>query len=231
MAHPVGVGREARIGGQLGPPGDLAEAGELRIVADRQDHVAIGDLEHLIGHDVLVRVAGASWHLTAHEVVGAQVGQHRHLRVEQRHIDVLALAATEALGVAVPQGREDADAGIQAGEQVGDRHAHLLRATAGQVVPFAGQAHQAAQPLHRVVVAGTLVIGAGLAVAGDRAVDQLRVQGVQRHEVEAVARHVADLVVLDQHIGLQYQARTSAWPSGCARSIAIERLLRFAPRK
>ena len=129
------------------------------------------DLEHLVGHDVLVRIAGAPGHLAADQVVGAQVGQHRHLRVEQRHVDVLAFAG--ALGVA--QRGQDGHGGVHAGEQVGHRHAHLLRAAA-EVVALAGDAHQPAHALDRVVVAGAVAVGPGLAEAGDAAVDEPRVE-------------------------------------------------------
>ena len=108
VAHAVLVAGEARVGRQLGPAGDLAELGELAVVADRQDHVvlvAVGggrDLEHLVRHDVLVRVAGAAGHLAAHQVVGAEVGQHRHLRVQQRHVDRAGLRRCAPRGAAPP---------------------------------------------------------------------------------------------------------------------------------
>ena len=121
--------------------------------------------------------------------------------------------------------------GVHAGEQVGDRDADLLRAAAGQVVALAGHAHQPAHALDDVVVAGAVAVGAGLAEAGDRAVDQARVGCAQRCVVEPVARQVADLEVLDQHVAVAASARTSAWPSGCAMSSVTERLLRLAPRK
>ena len=69
-----------------------------------------------------------SRHLAADQVVGAQVGQHRDLGVEQRHVDLLALAG--ALGMA--QRGQDADGGVHAGEQVGHGDADLLRAAAGR---------------------------------------------------------------------------------------------------
>ena len=178
------------VGGEFRAAGHLAEAFELPVVAHRQDQVAVGDLEHLVGDDVLVRVAHAARRLVRDEVVGSQVGQHGDLRVEQCHVDDLALAG----GVAVAQRREDGDRGIHAGEEVGDGDAHLLWAAAGQVVPLAGHAHQAAHALHGVVVAGAFSVRAGLAEAGDGAVDQARPAGAQRGGVQAVARHVADQI-------------------------------------
>ena len=158
------------------------------------------------------------------EVVGAQVGEHRDLRVEQRHVDGLALAG----GVAVAQRGEDGDRGVHAGEQVGHGDADLLRPAAGRVVgdlARPGHAHQAAHALHGVVVAGAVAVGAGLAEAGDRAVDEARVEGEQAGRVQAVARHVADLEVLDEHVAAAAaRRRISAWPSG-ARDVDRDRAL------
>jgi hypothetical protein len=108
-------------------------------------------------------------------------------------------------GVAMAQRRQDRGHGVHAGEQVGDGDADLLRPAAGRVVGDlgarrAGDAHQPAHALDRVVVAGAVAVRAGLAEAGDRAVDQARVEREQRGRVEAVAGHVADLEVLDQDI-------------------------------
>ena len=163
VAHAAGVAHEAFVAGQLGPAGHFAEANELRVIADRQDHVAIGGFKHLVGHDVLVRVAGTLRRHAGDEVVGTQVRQHRHLRIEQGHVDVLALAA----GVAVAQRGLDRDRGVQAGEQIGDGDADFLRPAARAVVPLSRHAHQPAHALHGVVVAGAVAVGPCLAKAGD----------------------------------------------------------------
>ena len=144
---------------------------ELAVVADGQDEVAVGHLEHLVRHDVLVRVAGAPRRHAGDEVVGAQVGQHRDLRVEQRHVDGWPWPVASRWRSAA----RIATVGVHAGEQVGHGHADLLRAAARAVVALAGHAHQAAHALHGEVVAGALAVGPGLAEAGDRAVDEARV--------------------------------------------------------
>ena len=64
-------------------PGDLAELRELAVVADGEDQVAVGAREHLVGHDVLVRVAGARRRLAGDEVVHVHHRHHRDGRVEQ----------------------------------------------------------------------------------------------------------------------------------------------------
>ena len=48
---------------------------------------------------------------------------------------------------------EDRAGRVHAGEEVGHRHADLLRSAAGQVVALAGDAHQPAQALDHEVVA------------------------------------------------------------------------------
>ncbi len=48
---------------------------------------------------------------------------------------------------------QDADGGVQAGEDVGQRHAHFLRAGTVFTVGHAGDAHQAAHGLNQKVVA------------------------------------------------------------------------------
>ena len=157
-----------------------------------------------------MRVASALGRLAGEQVVGAQVGQHGHLGVEQRHVDHLALTG----GVAVSQGCQDRHRGVHPCEQVGHGHPHLLWAAAGAVVAFAGDAHQATHALHGVVVACTVAIRSGLAEAGDRAIHQPRVQAPQAGSVQAVTRHVADLEVFDHHVTACRQLQDQRAPFG-----------------
>jgi len=196
VPHALRIGRIARIASQFGHAEQFAELGELAVVADGDDQVAIAGLEDLVRHDVLVGIAHAARRLASGQVVRAEVGQHRHLRVQQRHVDDLALAGR----VAMAQRGQDRDRRIHAGEQVRHRHADLLRSAAGQRIGFAGDAHQPAQALHRVVVTGAVPVGAGLAEAGDRAEHQPRIERQQCRRVQTVAGQVADLVVLDHHV-------------------------------
>ena len=73
---------------------------------------------------------------------------------------------------------------------------------AGLPVRHAGDAHQPAHALEHEVVAGARRVGPGLAEAGDRAVDQPRVQRAQAGIVEPVLGQRADLVVLDHDVAL-----------------------------
>ena len=86
--------------------------------------------------------------LAGREVVHALVRQPRDMRVQHPDIDLLPLPGR----VAMAEGGEDADAAVEAGEQIADRNAHFLR----QPVRLAGQAHHAAHRLHQAVVARPL---------------------------------------------------------------------------
>ncbi|MPM54494.1 hypothetical protein SDC9_101272 [bioreactor metagenome] len=108
MRKPCGVGLIARILRPISHTGSVAEACELTIVADGQNHVAVGRREVLVGHRVRVRIAHALGHVAAVEVIHALVGQAGHLHVEQRQIDVLAAPGV----LARLQRGEDGGAGI-----------------------------------------------------------------------------------------------------------------------
>ena len=191
------VGGKALVLRPFRAAGHGAEAGELAVVAHGQDHVAVGSGKGLVGHDAGVRVAHAAWHHAAHQVVGGLVGESGYLDVEQGGVDMLAQAGA----VAFLQRGQDADGGVQAGEDVGQRHAHLLRAGAGFVIGHAGDAHQPAHGLDQEVVAGARGVGAALAEASDGAVDQARVDGVEAGVVQAVLLQAAGLEVFQHDVG------------------------------
>ncbi|MCY1220412.1 hypothetical protein D9M72_324230 [compost metagenome] len=148
----------------------------------------------MVGHHIGVRIAVARHGLAGHALGDDRRGTDRHHRVEQRHVDMLALAGAFRMA----QRGQHRHRGIHAGEHVDHRDADLLRPAAGQVVALAGDAHQAAEALEDEVVAGLVRARPGLAVARDRAVDDGRVDGLEAFIVQPVALQVADLVVL-QH--------------------------------
>ena len=101
------------------------------------------------------------------EIVERLVGEHADGGIDQRRVDVAA-----ASGLLAPrQRRQDADDRIDAGENVGHRHAGARRLAVGG----AGEVHEAGHALRHEIVAGARRVGAGLAEAGDRAIDQARV--------------------------------------------------------
>src|SRR6266480_605655 len=82
-------GGVAGISGELRPAGELAEACELAVVADRKYHVAVGGGERFVGHDVCVRVSVASRDFSGGEVVQDLVRAKGDDGVEQGEVDVL----------------------------------------------------------------------------------------------------------------------------------------------
>ena len=146
MLDAVGVAHEARIGRELRRAEHCDKARELRIVADGDDDVAVGDRKHLVGHDVRMRVAHPARRHARDEIAHRLVGEHADLRVEERHVD---MAPSPGL-VAAPERGEDRDRGIDPGENVGIGDADLLRLA----VRLAGQVHDAAHALDHEVVAG-----------------------------------------------------------------------------
>ncbi len=202
------VGRIARIGHQLRHADRLAQPGKLPVIADRQDHVAIGGRKVLIRDDVRVRVAGPHRRRAGGQVVHRLVGQARHLHVEQRQIDVLPLPGPLAMG----ERGQDRGRGIEPGQHVGQRHAHFLRPGARLPLAPPGHAHQPAHALDQEIVARPRRIRAGLAETCDRAIDQPRVLRPQRRLVEPIGGQPADLEVLDQHVALGGERLDQALP-------------------
>jgi len=125
-----------------------------------------------------------------------------------------------ARGVPVVHRGEDTDAAVEAGEEVGDGDAHLLR----RAPRFAGERHHAAHRLDQRVVAGAGRVGAGLPEAGDRAVDQARVFPAQLLPPQPILGERADLEVLHQHVAALEQPQHQRLRLGLG-DIQRERLL------
>ena len=139
-----------------------------------------------------MRVAAPHRGLAVGQIRQPLIDQPRQLRVEQRHVDVLAASGD----VARPQRGEDRVAGVHPGHHVGDAHAHLHRRAVG----LAGHAHDPAHALDHEVVSRAVRRRAVLTETGDRAIDQA---GVDRREIgvtEAPPRQIAQLEVLQKNI-------------------------------
>ena len=197
VAQAADVGREARVFGNLRAAGHRAEFAELAVVADGKREVPVAGGEDAVGHDVLVLVAGAGRRLAPDQIVHGLVREPRHLRVQEREVDMLAAPGP----FAARERGEDCGRRIHARHQVGGGDTHLLRPAAGQVVPLAGDAHDAAHGLRNQIVAGAARVGPRLAEAGDRTVDEARVERRKGGVVEAVLGEAAHFVVLDEDIG------------------------------
>ena len=147
-------------------------------------------------------IAPAPWCLATVQEVGAHVGGHGDLHVEQGEIEVLALAGA----FAVKERGKHRLRGEGAGHEVGHRHPDFLWSATRSVVGFAGNRHHPANTLDDEVIAGTMRPGAGLPESGHRAVDEFRIDCREAVVVEAVFLEVADLVVLDDHVADRCQA-------------------------
>ena len=90
------IGREVGVVGQVRSPTTAQNRLELAVVADRQDDMAVLHRHHLIGGDVHMGVAHLEGRLARHEIIEVLVGQHGDLRIEQRHVDPLALARSRS---------------------------------------------------------------------------------------------------------------------------------------
>ena len=136
LAQRHAVGDAGGIGGEIADRRQVVEADdgaellELAVIADGEDEMAVAHRQHLVGRDVRMRIAHLHRRIAGHQIVEVLVGEHRDLGIEQRHVDVLALAGR--FGVA--QRRLDGDDRIEAGEDVGDGDADLLRLAAGSPV-------------------------------------------------------------------------------------------------
>ena len=148
-----------------------------------------------------MRIAHPPRAVAGRQIVHGLVGQTGHLHVQQRHIDVLALTALLAPG----QCRQHGVGGIQAGQDVRQRHPHFHGASARFSIRPAGDAHQPAQTLDQEIIAGAWRIGTILPEARNGAIHQPRIDGLQAVVVQSVLFQAAQLEVLQHHVGLRRQ--------------------------
>lgn len=169
----------------------LTQGAELAVGADREDQRPVLGLEDLVRRDARVPVAHRARDDPRPEVGGGLVGERREERGEQGDLDALALAGA----LAVPEGGEDPEARVEAGDDVDEGDARLRP----RALRLARHAHEAAHGLHEQVVAGQP--GAlGGAEAGHRAVDE---PGIARAHVlvpEPQLLHRAGPEVLHQDV-------------------------------
>lgn len=117
--------------------------------------------------------------------------------IDEGDIDVVAYAGF----FTVIQRCADGEASVQTAEQITDGHT----GTGGLAARPAGDAHAAAHSLADEVVAGTIGIGAILAKAGDRSINQARIQLFALFIAEAQTAHNTGTVVFQQYISALYQ--------------------------
>ncbi len=196
MGHPAEVLHEAGIGGQLGAAEQLAERGELAVVAGGDDQVAVAAGGDFGGGRHRIGVAGAPRQLAGHLVAERQVAVDGHRGVEHGGVDVLAFAG----GLAVVERAQQGDGGVKAGQDVGDGDGGAHRLPPPRPVGLAAGAHQAGHALQDEVIGRAGGVGAVGAEAGDRAIDHVRAQRADGFVVQAVFFQAAGLVIFHHHV-------------------------------
>src|SRR3982075_1199072 len=144
-----------------------------------------------------MRVADPLGRHAGRQIAQSLVGEPPDLGVEQGCVDQAAAAGLLALS----ERRQDADHRIDAGEDVGHRNSDAGRLALRQ----ASDIHDPAHALDQEVVTGARRVGAVLAEAGDRAIDQPRIVGREALVVEPEFGEPADLEILDQDVGARRQ--------------------------
>ena len=180
----------------------------LRIISSGEDDPAISAIKHRIGRKIGVGIAHQAGHLARDKVIHRLIGHDRGCHIQKRHVDMLTAPRDPALH----KGSQDRRGGIDAGEDIGHRDAHLLRLT----LWVARDAHQPGHALDDEVIARAVGIGAGLAKPGDRAIDQTRVHFRQAGIIQPVFLKPADLEILNHHIGVSHQTAHRLLPLGRA---------------
>ena len=233
VGDPVAVRGIARIVGEGRQPERPAEPGPLPLAADRDGDRPVGGLERLVRDDVRVGVAEATRRRPADERVLGLVHEGGEGRAEQVEVDALAGGSGRASADAVrrrrraltgDQRREDRDRPVQPGQDVADRDADLRRPGTRRAVGRPGDRHQPGFGLDHEVVAGPAGIGRGRPVAGDREMDEARVQRLERRVAEPQPVETARPEVLDEHVAAGDQAAEDL-PAGVRREVEPDRAL------
>ncbi len=82
IEHSLGIGREARISGQIRRTGQFDKSPELSVIADYKDEVAVVRRKYLVWRDVRMGIAEPPGRGTGDEIVESLVGEPRDLRIQ-----------------------------------------------------------------------------------------------------------------------------------------------------
>jgi len=216
VEDPVAVGREPEIALPLGVLDRSAEERPELLGEDRDDQVAVPRLERRVGHDRRVPRAERLRHATVRPEVLCDVGEQRDLTVEQRQIDVGALARA----LTPKQRASDRERAEHAAGEIGHRQAHTDRPSAG----LAGDGHRAAHRLEREVERRPVTIWPVLSVGRDGADDDPLVQRPELRVGQAEPLHDARPEVLPDDVRLPHEI-VEHLAAAVARQIERERLL------
>src|SRR5450756_773542 len=191
------------------------------------DDVTIRGREGLPRNRIVVRRAGRLGHLAIGQPHGADVAQQMQHGVEHRDLDPAPLPVS----FAVEQRRQYPLARINPAAEIGERNADAHRRTAG----LAGDGHMAADRLDVEVERRIVLVFAGAAEAGNGALDDTRIDAVQRRIIDCEAFEHARAKVVDHDIGYFYQLVEQLAPGRIleveydALFVAVERQKQAAP--
>lgn len=174
-----------------------AELVKLAVVAHRDDERTVRRLEHAVRHDGRVGVAVTLGIAAQQHGVQAVIACDHQATVVQRHLDVPTLARA----LTTEQCRQHRLGGVHAGHHVHHGHAKLERGLPG----FAVDGHEAGLALDHQVVARAFGFRSGAVVAGHRAIDQVRPDGLELCVTQSQLVGATGLEVLDHHIELRQQ--------------------------
>ncbi|MNF44128.1 hypothetical protein D3C84_252340 [compost metagenome] len=103
---------------------------------------------------------------------------------------------------------------VQAGHQVREGNAYLLRAATGQIVALAGDAHHSTHTLNDEVVTRFCGARPGLAETRHRAIHQAWIERSEASVIQPVLGQGTGLVVLDQYVATGSQGPHHFLPLG-----------------
>ena len=212
VLDPIREGGEARVVRKLRQAERAGERRELALRGRGDHQEAVAGREGVGGRVVGLRpVAVRPGLLPVHLPEGDCGGHDADRGVEHGKVEMVALAGALAV---VERGR-DGETGLRGGRHVGQPVPGLERLGAGR----AGDRHHAGGRLDGGVVGGGGRARPGLPVTGYGAIDEARIDLLQRLVAEAHAVHRPGLEVLDEDIG---GCRQPAHDPGRAGMLEVE---------
>ena len=190
VGHPVVVGREARVGGELLAADHRAQPLPLALRVAGHGEVPVARAQRLVGRREPVRRAELARRAARRPQLGGLPDRERERALEQRRVDRLPAARALAGG----ERGEDADGAEQRGGEVADRDAALDRVAVG----LAGHAHHARTAPGRSGRSPPAARTGRSARSRRSTRRQPRVERAQRLVVGAEPRRDARAVVLEQ---------------------------------
>ena len=192
IPHPSRVVGERLVAGPLAMAQNAGQAAEQPLVGGAYRDVSVSAPNRLVRRVHPVRRSQRGGHAGAGEILGRLPHRQRDAGVHQRRVDLLAGAGA----MTMLERRENADEREQAGAEIGDRNAGLDRRPAG----LSRDRHDAGDALRDQIEPALGALRTGLAVSGNRRVNQARVRSRERGVVETERGHHAWTIILDYDV-------------------------------